>query len=389
MEPTQDNLQAIFMANNSQYPRNICYSTIDDQNGSYLMTTIQSLSNTTDSVYSVSLLVKVSSFLVSYIQPVLCITGIVGNFVSFLVFLSKRLNKTSSNIYLASLSLASIVLCVCAFFTWLENIHVKTASKPFLCQSFVFLAYVSSFLAIWFVVCITFENYMVTIHTQIAVRICTASKAKTTVSVLSIIAIILYSYALWTTESKDGYCITRYKYLSIIKGLTLADVTLTLFIPSCAILSFIIPILIKLICFSEGQTRTCCGGGENQPRLVRGKRNTAILLRITRVLLVIGLTYVTVGAPMYVNQIRLVLTSPSEQMSIQEEMALYHICLIFYYTTFTLNFFVNIIWSQNYRKVLIKLLKKPKRNLGRKIVSLPLMHVFRTNDRQRRNIRSI
>ena len=339
--------------------------------------------------YSEQTVVKVGSFLVLYLQPLLCSTGVLGNSISVLVF-SKLLRKTSSNIYLVGLSFASVVLCICAFLFWLDTVDIKVASKPFLCQSFVYLAYVSSFLVVWFVVCITCENYIITIHTPLAVRICTPNNAKVTVCLLSIIALVLYSYALWTTESNDGYCSTREINRKTVESLAFVDAMLTLIIPSIAIISFICPVLVNLLC--RRQSRACCKRAQNTNRPTRGRRSKESLLRVTRVLLVIGLTYVVFAAPMYVNQLRIISSSHTMEKLARTEMALHHICLTVYYTTFTLYFFVNLVWCQNYRKCLRKIVfcsKRPKRSLASKVVSLPLIHMCKVYDQSHQKVNSV
>ena len=340
--------------------------------------------------YSHPLLVSIGTYLVVYVQPVLCVTGILGNFVSVLVFLSKHLRKASSNIYLTALSVASVVFCTSMFIFWLDDINVKAATKPVLCQTFVFLTYTSSFLTVWFVVCITFENYIVTVHTQRAVSICTVTKARTTVSILSTIAVLLYSFALWTTKSEGGSCQTGLEYRGLVENLTYVDTMATLIIPSITMMFFIGSIFINHLCFNDKRTSSCRKKSGNGDRLIRGSRKDESLLKITRVLLAISLSYVVFGAPMYINKIRVIILSFHGMMlHTRQEMAIHHICLMIYYTTFTLNFIYYLKWSLNYRRGLSNLLlhhRKPNCDVETKVISVPLIQMFKKSESKEQDV---
>ena len=87
-------------------------------------------------------LLALTQFLTSYIQPFLCIFGITGHTVSFLIFLSSNMRKISSNIYLAALSGSSVGFNLVVFLQWLEMIHVPLMHKNGFCQAIVYFGYV-------------------------------------------------------------------------------------------------------------------------------------------------------------------------------------------------------------------------------------------------------
>ena len=328
-------------------------------------------------LFSQFLLMRIGQYLIKYAKPVLCVTGILGNFVSMLVFLSKTLRRKSSNIYLAALSVASVIFCTSTFVFWLDDVNVKVASKPVLCQTFVFLSYYSSFLTVWFVVCITFENFMITTHTHRAVKICTVAKAKWTVTVISLIAMALYSFALWTTESDGNSCMTGYKYRGIVANLTYVDTTLTLIIPALAMLFFIGSTLKKYLIHRRPSVRDRPRRDRSRRRLFEGSLRRKSLLRVTRLLLAISLSHVLLAAPMYINQIRVIIgsTFDGELLPILQEIAIQQICFMTYYMTFTLNTMIYLKWSFNYQKTLKTLflkIWKPNNINGTDVVLIPL-----------------
>ena len=77
-----------------------------------------------------------------YVQPVLCICGIAGHSVSFVIFLSKSMRKISSNIYLAALSGSSVGFNLVLLLQWLEMVNVQLIHKSGFCQGLVYFGYV-------------------------------------------------------------------------------------------------------------------------------------------------------------------------------------------------------------------------------------------------------
>ena len=77
-----------------------------------------------------------------YVQPVLCIFGIAGHSLSFVIFLSKNMRKISSNIYLAALSGSSVGFNLVLLLQWLEMVNVQLIHKYGVCQGLVYFSYV-------------------------------------------------------------------------------------------------------------------------------------------------------------------------------------------------------------------------------------------------------
>ena len=77
-----------------------------------------------------------------YVQPVLCIFGIAGHSLSFVIFLSKNMRKISSNIYLAALSGSSVGFNLVLLLQWLEMVNVHLIHKSGVCQGLVYFGYV-------------------------------------------------------------------------------------------------------------------------------------------------------------------------------------------------------------------------------------------------------
>ena len=87
-------------------------------------------------------LMELTKFLTIYVQPFLCLFGIMGHLVSFVIFLSSSMRKISSNIYLAALSGSSVGFNLVLFLQWLEMIDVLLIHKDGFCQGIVYFGYV-------------------------------------------------------------------------------------------------------------------------------------------------------------------------------------------------------------------------------------------------------
>ena len=87
-------------------------------------------------------LMNLTKFLSLYVQPFLCLFGIAGHSLSFVIFLSKSMKKISSNIYLAALSGSSVGFNLVLLLQWLEMVNVQLMHKTGFCQGIVYFGYV-------------------------------------------------------------------------------------------------------------------------------------------------------------------------------------------------------------------------------------------------------
>ena len=87
-------------------------------------------------------LMDLTKFLSLYVQPFLCLFGISGHSLSFVIFLSKSMRKISSNIYLAALSGSSVGFNLVLLLQWLEMVNVQLMHKTGFCQGIVYFGYV-------------------------------------------------------------------------------------------------------------------------------------------------------------------------------------------------------------------------------------------------------
>ena len=209
--------------------------------------------------------------------------------------------------------------------------------------SIIFSLY--SFLSIWFIVCITFENYIVTFHLSRAVTFCSVIRAKVIVTVFAVCSVFMYLGQFWTTKVVDFgggtvICTEVDEYRALNRIYFFWDTVVTLFIPSMVTTGLILAILTRNVCLRREKVNL---------RLSKKQRS---LVRITRVLLAISLTFVILSAPSHANKLRhLIITEVfGQQLYSLEDRILQQLFQVIYYLSFCLNFVYYLTWSINFRK---------------------------------------
>lgn len=174
------------------------------------------------------------TYLERYAVPLIVTTGLAGNLISFVVFISRYMQPISSSVYLAALSVADIGFLLSILVFWTETF----AAVNGLCQIFTFVTYVSSFLSVWYVVGFTVERYLA-VHFPLQRHIfCSKRTAKMVVSGLAIFSAVLYNFGIWTS---GVHSIREYKLCSplayFVSFLSVADSIDT-------VVTFLLPILV-------------------------------------------------------------------------------------------------------------------------------------------------
>ena len=118
-------------------------------NGASSSDVIDSVGNVTSQNPEVDYMTVIVTNLDYYLVPVVIGIGLLGNTLSFMVFVFTNLKTLSSSVYLAALSISDSGFLICVFFSWVINHNVRIYHKQGWCQTFVYLTYVFSFLSVW------------------------------------------------------------------------------------------------------------------------------------------------------------------------------------------------------------------------------------------------
>ncbi|KAK2148280.1 hypothetical protein LSH36_505g00034 [Paralvinella palmiformis] len=213
-----------------------------------------------------------------YLTPIIILLGVAGNFVTFLVFTTTHLNRQSSSIYLASLAVVDMLFLWCLSMIWLSWVHVDVFHRHVWCQCIVYMTYVCTFLSVWYVVSFTIERYIIVYYPLKKDLLCTRRRAKTTVTLLAIVALVLYSFSTVTNGSISfktvSMCTPLTRYYTLITIATACDFLLTLIIPSVIIIVMNVRIIIKIVAYSK-QSVPFCGSDPQPPmEMIKSSRSS-------------------------------------------------------------------------------------------------------------------
>ena len=185
---------------------------------------------------------KVARYMDYYFVPCIIAAGLIGNTLSFMVFVLTRLRRLSSSVYLAALSISDSGFLICVFFSWSNNVNITVYHKPGWCQAFVYMTYLFGFLSVWYIVAFSCERFIAVKWPFKRSEMCTPRRARIVVISLAVFALITYSFAIWTSEVTLWYgmifCVPKEKYRDLVEKINNIDSVITLVVPFVTILFF-------------------------------------------------------------------------------------------------------------------------------------------------------
>ncbi|GJQ83087.1 hypothetical protein Trydic_g20099 [Trypoxylus dichotomus] len=195
--------------------------------------------------------------LYKYYIPVMIFVGLIGNFLSCVVFLTTYLKMRSSSYYLAALAIADfaflIVLTIvnCSF-----NGIFEIFNKEGWCQFLVYISSVASILSVWLIVAFTVERFVAVQYPLQRPSICTVSRSKATVCLLSTVAILSQCYVFWTAgvrknDIDEDTCSMIPEQLPAMQVINTIDCVVTLIVPFILIVVMNVMIARNLFKFSR------------------------------------------------------------------------------------------------------------------------------------------
>ncbi|GJQ83088.1 hypothetical protein Trydic_g20100 [Trypoxylus dichotomus] len=187
-----------------------------------------------------------------YYIPVMIFVGLIGNFLSCLVFLTTYLNMRSSSYYLAALAIADI-----AYLLVLTMDNFNTTLLPDLynrdgwCQAMIYISTVASSLSVWLIVAFTVERFIAIQYPLKRPMMCTVSRAKVIVIVLSTIAIFSHTYIFWTAGIEVNACSILPEHFAAMNIINALDSIFSLIIPFMLIVIMNVMIARSLFTFNK------------------------------------------------------------------------------------------------------------------------------------------
>lgn len=324
-----------------------------------------------------------------YIVPLVALVGVVGNVLSFIVFVCTFMRRLSSSIYLAALALADLGFLLCVLVSWASNMGLDIYTQNGWCQSFMYLTYVSSFLSVWYVVSFTAERY-IAVHFPLQRQgLCTTRRAKILVSVLAMASLVLYSFGIWTSGVFTMYsvlmCGPLPKYMNFVNVANNLDTIITLILPFLAILIMNVRIAYKVAKFYKERrhvslrtsfttTHSQSSSSHNSRRghlshtiviqINTGSNSSALYtrtqVRVTKMLLTVSSIFLLLNLPHHSARVYtfiMTLTNDKYQPT-ANYIAWEKLFKFLYYFQFSINLFLYSAFGKNFRKALCLLGKR-------------------------------
>lgn len=322
-----------------------------------------------------------------YLTPVVVFIGLIGNCLSFVVFMCTRQRHLSSSVYLAALALVDSSFLLQLLTTWLVYVRIFLFHRQGWCQIFIYISYVSSFLSVWLVVAFTVERFIACSYPLRRNSMCTTGRAKVVTVSLSVFAIVVYSYGAWTSgtifNGRHTECICLPRFQGLVMIFSNIDTFITLVVPVLAIIIMNVKIVYKLIYLDDKRKamtqyshRSDSGrvvnqsstreqrGHENRPEAGHSSRNRS-QVKVTKMLLVVSTMFVVLNLPSHAIRVYNTLQrfiNPAYLTS-RALLQAQSVSNFIYYCNFSVNFFLYSMCGRNFRNALSTLILKLKRNV--------------------------
>lgn len=306
--------------------------------------------------------------LIKYSFPLIIIAGTVGNTLSFLVLLSKKLRKQSVYLFLACLAISdTLVLYFSALKTWLRVItEYEILHQSYLsCKLITFILHASFHLSSWFVVLVNLDRFYAIWWPIRAVFVFSPKRAKIVLVATTLSACIYSSHVFWTYTLKlddKGRILTcvssdKYQYfmMHIFPSLKL---TTYCFLPFAFVLMMNIAIICKLVRRS------------NQVRRLTSQAHQSVnnKYKIVSLLLTLSFTWLILTSPY--NIWSLTGYRGTEKSNKENTLLLKTILFTMMYINHALNFYIYCLTGRKFRGELMNFLKCQKPEKIRRSIRL-------------------
>ena len=303
-----------------------------------------------------------------YGTPIIAVVGILTNTLSILVFTTSKMRHQSSSVYLISMAISDNGFLLSLFITWLSWVDVYLFHKPIWCQTLVFTTYICSFLSTWNVCSFTVERFIAVIYPLKRIIVCTVHRALTVVVLEAVLAVLLYSFSIWTSTvyqfPDHSVCATKQRFIPFVQLMMNVDTVITLIIPSILIIVLNIRIAMTLYYLKRDRryltetqlflsnTSTSTSKTRTQRAQRTSRTNSPnIHLRASGMLLAVSTTFVLLNIPSHAFRIYGFLQDLKiHSYNLSPEAQLWQELFQFlYYLNFSTNFFLYVAFRKAFR----------------------------------------
>lgn len=322
---------------------------------------------------------SVKNALQRYVVPIIIVTGLFGNTISFLVFIASPLKRISTSVYLAALAFSDVGFLICLGVGWLESLGIRFFHKEGICQMTVYSSFVFSFTSIWFVNAFTTEMYVAVFHPRKCPKLCTTTNARKVVGALTVMAVVMYIYVFWiaklvqTPIAADKLCLIIPEDAKTAMILSCVDTVLTLVIPFTMILFMITRLLIHISKFYRsdhgGMTSSLCEpipttpDNPDRPSRIPSfasspstRQANEAQSKLSRMLVVTVIVFLVLNLPSHAIKVQFLFRSHFSESTVftETEGFIQVVFQMLYYVNFSVNFLLYSVCGRSFRKALTR-----------------------------------
>ena len=282
--------------------------------------------------------------------PIICIFGIVGNLLSFRIFVFTRFRKYSSSLYIVALSVSDTIFLWSLLLSWLGNgrIGIYYGHFPVWCHIMIYVTYVCSFLSVWYVVLIMIDRYIVVCHSLHVPNWCSKRRARISIVAVSAFGALIYAHMFFTTDVKGENCTLQPKpfMIELVSVVIYVDTVITFIFPFAVIM-----VLNIIVVFSIRRFAIQHAGSKRRSISAPSNILSKAQYRLTRTFILISVMLLVTNVPSHGIRFYIILKGLIYQQQPNPLLALaQHICQIVYYTNYATNFLLYTASSRMFRK---------------------------------------
>ena len=320
-------------------------------------------SNVSSSIHSDPIgqrLRHIADSLLMYVVPVIIVIGTIGNVLSFIVLVRKKMRSRSVYFYLMLLACADLaVLYLNAFKNWLRYTfgwELNHQSNAF-CKFYWFAMAVSIHMSAWLVILVTFDRFMAVAFPLRAALVCTSRRAAISSLICFVIMAVYNGHLLWTVHLQyfnvDGVesvmCGPMSSSVFMNKAFNYMKCVTYSIIPFLSVLALNIAIIVKLkktqFTSSEGDRKSTSQSTMSRTTSVE---NTREIARVTYMLLIVSFSWLFLSFPFTLYSI-----IPRSRDESSYTRAVFHlatvVCYIFLWMNHSINFFLYCLSGKKFR----------------------------------------
>lgn len=307
---------------------------------------------------------KAAKFLGKYLMLAVFIIGTVGNLLSFLVMVRKRMRSSTTAFYMACLAVAdTLVLLTGCLRRWIlevfevDLLNVNTVA----CHSVNFLQYLSFDIATWILVAMTIDRVVVVTNPLKAYRYSTRARAAASIVILIVLFVGLNSHFFFTTEHNErNICTAAEQYREFYVAIwSWIDAVVYSFLPFTLLLLLNIIIIVSIM-KANGRKRKMSSQFQNRRKSEQS--HTLKTSRLTAMLLSITFAFILLTAPsMIVHIIReQAIFDQSQPSNVAKYILTRQVLRLTLYLNHSINFFLYCVAGTKFRRELAAMICCPR-----------------------------